>query len=89
MLLFCADFLGVSREKQNSNCVKEKYLFCEVVDNLAQRCQQLGISSGAYSVISDSFLYSGDDAAMMSELQHCCVAGRECSGISSESKAGL
>ena len=39
--------------------------------------------------MSDSFLYSGDDAAMMSELQHCCVAARECSGISSESKAGL
>ena len=40
-------------------------------------------------MMSDSFLYSGDDAAMMSELQHCCVAARECSGISSESKAGL
>ena len=41
------------------------------------------------SVMSDSFLYSGDDAAMMSELQHCCVAMRECSGVSSESEAGL
>ena len=39
--------------------------------------------------MSDSFLYSGDDAAMMSELQHCCVAVRECSGIRSESKAGM
>ena len=40
-------------------------------------------------MMSDSFLYSGDDAAMMSELQHCCVAVREYSGVSSESKAGL
>ena len=40
-------------------------------------------------MMSDSFLYSGDDAAMMSELQHCCVAARECSGVSSESEAGL
>ena len=40
-------------------------------------------------MMSDSFLYSGDDAAMMSELQHCYVAVRECSGVSSESKAGL
>ena len=39
--------------------------------------------------MSDSFLYSGDDAAMMSELQHCHVAVRECSGMSSESEAGL
>ena len=39
--------------------------------------------------MSDSFLYSGDDAVMMSELQHCHVAVRECSGISSDSKAGL
>ena len=38
---------------------------------------------------SHSFLYSGNDAAMMLELQHCCVAARECSGVSSESKAGL
>ena len=37
----------------------------------------------------DSFLYSGDDAVMKSELQHCRVAARECSGVSSESKAGL
>ena len=40
-------------------------------------------------MMSDSFLYSGNDAAMMSELQHCCVAVRKCSGVSSESKAGL
>ena len=39
--------------------------------------------------MSDSFLYSGDDAAMMSELQHCHVAVRQNNGISSESKAGL
>ena len=29
----------VSREKQNSNCVREKYLYCETVDNLAQQWQ--------------------------------------------------
>ena len=40
-------------------------------------------------MISDNFLYSGDDVAMMSELQRYHVAARECSGISSESKAGL
>ena len=40
-------------------------------------------------MMSDSFLYSGDDAAMMSELQHCCVAARDYSGVSSESEAGL
>ena len=40
-------------------------------------------------MMSDSFLYSGDDAVMMSELQRCCVAARECSGVSSESEAGL
>ena len=40
-------------------------------------------------MMSDSLLYSGDDAVMMSELQRCCVAVRECSGVSSESKAGL
>ena len=39
--------------------------------------------------MSDSFLYSGDDAMMMSELQRCHVAARECSGVSSESEAGL
>ena len=39
--------------------------------------------------MSDSLLYSGDDAAMMSGLQRCCVAVRECSGVSSESEAGL
>ena len=40
-------------------------------------------------MMSDSFLYSGDDAAMMSELQCCRVAARECSNVSSESKAEL
>ena len=40
-------------------------------------------------MMSDSFSHSVNDAAMMSELQRCCVAARECSGISSESKAGL
>ena len=40
-------------------------------------------------MMSDSFLYSGDDALMMSELQHCHVDARECSGISSEREAGL
>ena len=40
-------------------------------------------------MMSDSFLYSGDDAVMMSELQHYCVAVRECSGVSSGSEAGL
>ena len=40
-------------------------------------------------MMSDSFLYGGDDAVMMSELQRCCVAVRECNGISSESETGL
>ena len=40
-------------------------------------------------MMCDSFLYSGDDAAMMSELQHHCVAAMECSGISFQSEAGL
>ena len=40
-------------------------------------------------MMSDSFLYSSDDAVMMPELQHCHVAARECGSISSESKAGL
>ena len=40
-------------------------------------------------MMSDSFLYNDDDAAMMSELQHCCVVARECSGVSSESETGL
>ena len=40
-------------------------------------------------MMSDSFLYIGDDAAMMSELHHCHVAARECSGVSSENEAGL
>ena len=34
----------VTREKQNNNCVREKSLFCEAVDNLAQSWEQLGIS---------------------------------------------
>ena len=40
-------------------------------------------------MMSDSFLCSGDDAAIMSELQCCHVAVRDCSCISSESKPGL
>ena len=40
-------------------------------------------------MMSDSFLYSGDDAGMMSELQHCYVAARQCSGVSFEREAGL
>ena len=40
--------------------------------------------------MSDSFLYSSDDAAMMSELQHWHSAvGQGSSGVGSESKAGL
>ena len=39
--------------------------------------------------MSDSFLYGGDDAGMMAELQHCCVAMRQYSGRSSASEAGL
>ena len=39
--------------------------------------------------MSDSFLYSGDDAVMMSELQRCCVAVMERSGVSSESEVVL
>ena len=35
------------------------------------------------------FLYSGDDAVMMSELQCCPVAARQPSGIGSEREAGL
>ena len=37
----------------------------------------------------DSFLYSDDDAVMMSELQRCHIAVRECSGVSSGSEALL
>ena len=70
----------VSREKQNSNCVREMYLFSEVVTEISLR---------SVPMMSDSFLYSGDDAAMMSELQYCCVAARQCSGLSSERKVGL
>ena len=40
-------------------------------------------------MMSDNFLYSSDDAVMMSELEHCCVTVRQHSGIGSESKAGL
>ena len=39
--------------------------------------------------MSNSFLYSSDDGAMMSELQHCGVAVRHHSDLDSESKAGL
>ena len=38
VVMFCVHFTRVSREKQNSNCMREKSLFCEAVDNLAQRC---------------------------------------------------
>ena len=40
-------------------------------------------------MMSDSFLYSGDDVVMMSELQHFCVTVRQCSSITSEGEAGL
>ena len=40
-------------------------------------------------MMSDSFLYSGDDAVMMSELQDYHVATRQHSSVSSESKARL
>ena len=40
-------------------------------------------------MMSDSFLYSGDDAVMMSELQYCHVAVRQHSNIRSESEALL
>ena len=40
-------------------------------------------------MMSDSFLYSGDNKVIMSELQYCNVAARQCSGVSSENKAGL
>ena len=39
--------------------------------------------------MSESFLYSGDDAVMMSELQHSHVTARQHSSISSHSEAGL
>ena len=39
--------------------------------------------------MSDNFLYDGDDAGMMSELQHCHVAARWHSDKSSEREAGL
>ena len=39
-------------------------------------------------MMSDSFLYRGDDAVMMSE-QCCHVAARQCSSVSSESEDGL
>ena len=41
----------ISREKQNNNCMREKDLFCEVVDNLAQRCKQLGSVKASYIVV--------------------------------------
>ena len=37
-------------------------------------------------MMSDRFLYSSDDAAMMSELQHYCVAARQCRSIGSGAK---
>ena len=40
-------------------------------------------------MMSDTFLYSGNDAVMMSELQRCHVAARHHSGVGSESEAGL
>ena len=40
-------------------------------------------------MMSDNFLYSGDDAVMIAERQHCRVAVREHSGIHSESETGL
>ena len=43
-------------------------------------------------MMSDGFLYSGDDAAMMSRaaaLLCSCFLSRECSNVSSESEAGL
>ena len=40
-------------------------------------------------MMSDSFLYSGDDAVMMSELQYCHVAVGQHSGMSSERETGL
>ena len=43
--------------------------------------------SGMCPVMSDS--YSGNDAAMMSELKCCYVAARESIEVSSDSKAGL
>ena len=52
-------------------------------------CTEIYEQLGICSVMSDMFLYSGDDVVMMSELQHCHAAGRECSVISSGSKAGL
>ena len=40
-------------------------------------------------MMSDSFLYSGDDTVMMSELQLCCVAAGQHRGVGSKSKAVL
>ena len=40
-------------------------------------------------MISDSFLYSGDDAAMMSELLHWCYTARQYSGVGLKSEAVL
>ena len=40
-------------------------------------------------MMSDSFLYSGDGAAMMSELQHCYTAVRKHRDVSSEGEDGL
>ena len=38
--------------------------------------------------MSDSFLYSGDDAAMMSEVQHYHIAARQFRSICSGAKPG-
>ena len=40
-------------------------------------------------MMSDSFFYSGDNVAMMSELEHCYIAVRQHSGIGFDSKARL
>ena len=39
-------------------------------------------------MMSDSFLYSSDDAAMMSELQRYCVVARQCRSVDSGAKLG-
>ena len=40
-------------------------------------------------MISDSFLHSGDDAKMMSQLQHYCISACQCSDIRCEREVGL
>ena len=60
---------------------------------MAQKCSILGPqklgSRGGPGPQGPPGSAPGDDAAMMSELQHCCVSVRQCSGVSSESEAGL